>query len=129
MDYLSDANRRKVLIVLPEPVDDRLESLTRVARAARIQVSRSQLLAALVASAPTDPARLARVMHHYLAQDVQVFSQEHPGTDLPQILHPGAKRGRANRRNRERAGPEATDSESSSPQVSPLRDTTHPGSF
>lgn len=115
MDYLSDANRRKVLIVLPEPVDDRLESLTRVARAARIQVSRSQLLAALVASAPTDPARLARVMHHYLAQDVQVFSQEHPGADLPQILHPGAKRGRANRRNRERAGPEATGSESSSP--------------
>lgn len=115
MDYLSDANRRKVLIVLPEPVDDRLESLTRVARAARIQVSRSQLLAALVASAPTDPARLARVMHHYLAQDVQVFSHEHPGADLPQILHPGAKRRRANRRNRERTGPEATGSESSSP--------------
>ena len=82
MDYLSDANRRKVLFVLPEPVDDRLESLTRVARAARIQVSRSQLLAALVASAPTDPARLARVMHHYLAQDAQVFSQEHPRDGL-----------------------------------------------
>lgn len=115
MDYLSDAHRRKVLVVLPEPIDDRLESLTRVARAARIQVSRSQLLAALVASAPTDPARLARVMHHYLAQDVQVFSQEHPGMDLPQIRRPGAKRGRANQRNHEHADPEATGRETRFP--------------
>ena len=79
MDYLSDADRRKALIVLPEPVDDRLESLTRVARAARIQVSRSQLLAALVASAPTDPARLARVMHHYLAQACRSSPRSTPG--------------------------------------------------
>lgn len=95
MGYLSDAPRRKVLFALPEPVDDRLEVLTRLARAARIQASRSQLVAALIASAPTDPDRLADVMLHYLGQDDQEFPQNRPGADLPPIRHPGAKRGSA----------------------------------
>lgn len=95
MGWLSDAPRRKVLVVLPEPVDDRLESLTRLARAAQVQTSRSQMIAALIASAPTTPDRLARMMRHYLAQNEQDFSQEHPGTGLPEVQHPGAKRGSA----------------------------------
>lgn len=95
MSWLSDAPRRKVLVVLPEPVDDRLESLTRLARAAQVQASRSQMIAALIASAPTAPGRLARVVRDYLAQDEQVFAQEHPEAGLPEIQHPGAKRGSA----------------------------------
>jgi hypothetical protein len=95
LGYLSDAPRRKVLLALPEPVDDRLEALTRLARSARVQVSRSQVIAALIAGAPTDPNRLAEVVQHYLGQYDQDFSRDHPGTDLPQVRHPGAKRGRA----------------------------------
>lgn len=95
MGWLSDAPRRKVLVVLPEPVDDRLESLTRLARAAQVQASRSQMIAALITSAPTTPERLARVMRQYLAQDEQVFSEEQPATGLPEVQHPGAKRGSA----------------------------------
>jgi len=93
--YLSDADRRKVLLTLPEPVDDRLESLIRVARAAQVQVSRSQIIAALIAAAPTDPGRLARVVQRYLGERAEAFSQEHPGTNLPDVHHPGAKRGDA----------------------------------
>ena len=107
MGWLSDAPRRKVLLALPEPVDDRLESLTRLARAAQVQVSRSQMIAALIASAPTTPDRLARVMRQYLAQEEQVFSREHPGTNLPEVQHPGAKRGSAHwskRRNSQHPG-------------------------
>ncbi len=53
------------------------------------------------------------MMYHYPGQDVQVFSQEHPGTDLPQIRHPGAKR--ANQRNQKHADPEATGREAAYP--------------
>jgi hypothetical protein len=91
--YLSDAPRRKVLLALPEPVDERLEWLIRVARAAQVQASRSQVIAALIASAPTDPSALAGVVQHYLGQLEQNFSHEHPGTDLPEVHHVGAKRG------------------------------------
>lgn len=101
MAYLSDARRRKALFTLPEPVDDRLESLTRVARAGRMQVSRSQMIAALIASAPTDPRRLATVVQRYLDKQAEAFTQEHPGADLPDVQHPGAKRGAAHWSNRE----------------------------
>lgn len=101
MTYLSDARRRKALFALPEPVDDRLESLTRIARAGKMQVSRSQLIAALIASAPTDPKRLAGVMQRYLDKRAEAFAQEHPGAGLPGIQHPGAKRGTAHWSKRE----------------------------
>jgi hypothetical protein len=101
MTYLSDARRRKALFTLPEPVDDRLESLTRVARAGRMQVSRSQMIAALIASAPTNPEDVAGVVQTYLDQQAEAFAQEHPGEDLPDVQHPGAKRGAAHWRKRE----------------------------
>jgi hypothetical protein len=104
MAYLSDARRRKALFALPEPVDDRLESLTRVARAGRMQVSRSQLIAALIAAAPTDPKRLALVVQRYLDRQAEAFAQEHPGADLPDIQHPGAKRGAAHGSRHEQTG-------------------------
>ena len=105
MTYLSDARRRKTLFTLPEPVDDRLESLTRVARAGRMQVSRSQMIAALIASAPTDPNGLAGVVQRYLDKRAEAFAREHPGADLPDIQHPGAKRGAAHWRKREHGAP------------------------
>lgn len=104
MAYLSDARRRKALFTLPEPVDDRLESLTRVARAGMMQVSRSQMIAALIASAPTDPQRLAGVVQRYLDKQAEAFAQEHPGADLPDVQHSGAKRGGAHWSKREHKG-------------------------
>jgi hypothetical protein len=104
MTYLSDASRRKTLFTLPEPVDDRLESLTRVARAGRMQVSRSQMIAALIAAAPTDPRGLAGVVQKYLDERAEVFAREHRGADLPDGQHPGAKRGTAHWRKREHGG-------------------------
>ncbi len=103
MTYLSDARRRKTLFALPEPVDDRLESLTRIARAGKMQASRSQIIAALIASAPTDPKRLAGVVQKYLDKRAETFAQEHPGAGLPDIQHPGAKRGAAHWSKRERS--------------------------
>ncbi len=100
MDLVVNAQRRRVLVVLPEPVDDRLERLTRAALAAQVQVSRSQLLAALIATAPTQPQGLAAVVRDYLAQELEAFSRGHPDKDLPQVRHPGARRGSAHWRNR-----------------------------
>ena len=92
MELVADADRRKVLIALPEPVDERLERLLRVAKAAGTPVSRSQLLAAVVASAPTGRGELARIVRHYLSLELPAFSDDHPYGDLPEIRHPGPRR-------------------------------------
>jgi hypothetical protein len=92
MDLVADADRRKVLFALPEPVDERLEWLLRVAKAAGTPVSRSQMLAAVVASAPTGPGELARIVQRYLSLELPTFSADHPRGDLPEIKHPGPQR-------------------------------------
>jgi hypothetical protein len=92
MDLVADADRRKVLVALPEPVDERLEWLLRVAKAAGTPVSRSQLLAAVVASAPTGQRELARIVQRYLSLELPAFSYGHPHGDLPAIRHPGPRR-------------------------------------
>jgi len=92
MRLVSDAERRKTLVALPEPVDERLELLIRVARTAGIQVSRSQMLAAMVAAAPITPAGLSRMVTRYLSLKQAAFSEGHPHGDLPEVTHPGRQR-------------------------------------
>ena len=92
MELVVDADRRKVLVVLPEPVDERLEWLLRVAKAAGTPVSRSQLLAAVIASTPTGSREVARIVQRYLSLELPAFSDGHPYGDLPEIRHPGPQR-------------------------------------
>jgi hypothetical protein len=92
MSLVSDAERRNTLVTLPEPVDERLELLIRVARAAGVQVSRSQMLAAMVAAAPTTPERLSRMVRHYLSLKQPTFSAGHPEGDLPEVRYRGRRR-------------------------------------
>ena len=77
---------------MPEPIDERLELLIRVARGAGIQVSRSQMLAAIVAAAPTTPGGLSRIVRRYLSMELPAFSERHPRGDLPEVKHPGRQR-------------------------------------
>ena len=92
MSLVSDAERRNTLVALPEPVDERLELLIRVTRTAGIQVSRSQILAAMVAAAPTAPAGLSRMVRRYLSLKLSAFSEGHPDGDLPEVTHLGRRR-------------------------------------
>lgn len=92
MELVSEADRRKTLIALPEPVDERLELLIRVARATGIQVSRSQMLAAMIAAAPTAPAGLKRMVTDYMSVNQTSFSKSHPHGDLPAVTHRGRPR-------------------------------------
>ncbi len=92
MELVADADRRKVLVVLPEPVDERLERLLQVAKAAGTPVSRSQMLAAVVANAPTGPGELAQIVQRYLSLELPAFSEDHPHGDLPEVKHPGPRR-------------------------------------
>ena len=103
MDLVSDADRRKVLVVVPEPVDERLERLLRVARSAGMQVSRSQMVAALIAAAPTSPDDIVVTLRGYLSLELPAFTGDHPQGDLPIVRHPGVPRGP--RRPRERNQP------------------------
>jgi hypothetical protein len=92
MDLVADADRRKVLVALPEPIDERLEWLLRVAKAAGTPVSRSQMLAAVIANTPTGPGELARIVQQYLSLDLPTFSDDHPHGDLLEVKHPGPQR-------------------------------------
>jgi len=93
MYLVSDEERRKILVALPKPVDERLELLIRLARPG-MQVSRSQMVAALVADAPTVPRSLQRIVAGYLSMELGAFAEGHPRGDLPEIKHPGPRRHR-----------------------------------
>jgi hypothetical protein len=92
MRLVSDAELRNTLVSLPEPVDERLELLIRVAKAAGVRVSRSQMLAAMVAAAPTKPEGLSRMVRHYMSLNQPTFSSSHPDGDLPEVKHRGRRR-------------------------------------
>lgn len=92
MSLVSDAERRKTLVALPEPVDERLDLLIRVARTTGIQASRSQMLAAMVAAAPTAPTGLSRMLRRYLSLKLPAFSDSHPGGELPEVTRRGRRR-------------------------------------
>jgi hypothetical protein len=55
-------------------------------------VSRSQMLAAMVATTPTAPEGLSRMLRRYLSLNQPTFSASHPHGDLPEVAHRGRRR-------------------------------------
>ncbi len=92
MELVWQARRRKTLVHWPEAIDSRLEILVRSATAGGENVSRSQLLAALVAAADTSPEALAALVHAYRRTLVDDFTAGHDRQDLPDVRHPGPRR-------------------------------------
>jgi hypothetical protein len=92
VDLVSQADSRKVMVVMPEPVDDHLELLLRAARSGGAQPSRSQLLAALVAAAPTGVPEVARLVQNYLMLKIPDLRERRPPGPLPVVRHPGPRR-------------------------------------
>ena len=92
MSLVSEAERQNTLVALPEPVDARLDLLIRVARGQGVQVNRSQMLAALVTSAPKAPDRLSRMVRRYLAMKLQTFAADYPVGELPEVKRRGRRR-------------------------------------
>jgi len=68
--------RRSTLVHWPESVDERLDALLGLVNDAGENASRAQLLAALVAAAPLDGAKLARQLRKYRVQDDTVFAEQ-----------------------------------------------------
>lgn len=92
MELLWRSRRRKTLIDWPQAVDDRLEILVRSATAGGENVSRAQLLAALVAGADASPERLADLVRAYRRTEADTFTANHARDDLPPARHPGPRR-------------------------------------
>ena len=92
VELVSQAESRKVLVVLPEPVDEHLELLLRAARAGGAQASRSQLLAALVSAAPTEAFQVTRLVLDYLTLEVPDLRARQPQGRLPVVKHRGPRR-------------------------------------
>lgn len=68
--------RRSTLVHWPEKVDHRLDLLLHLVEQAGENASRAQLLAALVAAAPRDGGKLARLLRKYRLQDEATFTRE-----------------------------------------------------
>ena len=68
VDLLKDSQRRTTAVQWPTEVDDHLDHLVRLLAAEGIQISRAQLLAALVADANPNGTSLARVARRYLGR-------------------------------------------------------------
>ena len=92
IELVSQAKSRKVLVVLPEPVDEHLELLLRAARAGGALASRSQLMAALVAIAPTEAPQVTRLVLDYLSLEVPDLRARQPQGRLPPVKYRGRKR-------------------------------------
>lgn len=92
MDLVWKSARRTTLISWPSAVDDRLDVLVRAATAAGESISRSQLLAALVAESSQDPDQLSSVIRRYRVTESEHFVAAHRRTGLPAIRRPGRRR-------------------------------------
>jgi hypothetical protein len=91
VQLLQDSERRTTSVQWPAAVDERLETLLRLLKAEATPASRAQLLAALVATAPLDGPRLARVMRTYRRMRRDEFDAV-PAEALPVLRHPGPRR-------------------------------------
>jgi hypothetical protein len=92
--------RRSTLVHWPEKIDHRLDLLLHLVEQAGENASRAQLLAALVAAAPRDGGKLARLLRNYRTQDEAAFTREEeeapplpqgrrkPGPRGPSLEHP-----------------------------------------
>lgn len=93
MELVWQTQRRKTLVDWPQLVDDRLEILVRAATAAGENVSRAQVLAALVATADTSPEAVAAAIHRYrLLEPADLESDRPDEALLPQVTHRGPRR-------------------------------------
>ncbi|MGW0192050.1 hypothetical protein [Nonomuraea sp. NPDC003201] len=93
MEFLKDSAKRTTSVRWPDAIDSRLEVLVAVASAAGEQVSRAQLLAALVAAASLDEADLAATVHAYRRQLHEEFARTTAQVeDLPPVRRAGPKR-------------------------------------
>lgn len=91
---LHRGQRRSTLVQWPEMIDSRLDLLLYLINQAGENASRAQLLAALVAAAPLDGAKLMRLLRKYRTQDEESFSQEEEGTPtLPEDRRKPGPRG------------------------------------
>jgi hypothetical protein len=91
VDLVWKSARRKTLVSWPASVDDRLDVLVRAATAAGESISRSQLLAALVAEASQEPDQLSSVIRRYRVTEAERFVAAHRRTGLPAIRRPGRR--------------------------------------
>ena len=94
MELLWQQPRRNTLISWPEAVDQRLDILVRATTAAGENASRSQILAALVTAADTDPQALARLLRSYRRLHADALAGDNDRTDLPTVRTPGPRRTR-----------------------------------
>lgn len=93
MELLKDSAKRTTSVQWPDAIDARLEVLIALAAASGEQVSRSQLLAALVAGAPMDGGKLGDAVRAYRRQRPEEFSQATAAAgEVPTVRRPGAKR-------------------------------------
>lgn len=93
MDLLKDSGKRVTSVQWPEAVDARLDTLIALAARAGEQVSRSQMLAALVADASMDDGELGEKVRLYRSQLLTEFITETSRAgDLPTLHRPGRKR-------------------------------------
>ncbi|WP_405763829.1 hypothetical protein OG539_43565 [Actinacidiphila glaucinigra] len=76
----------------PVDVDDRLNLLLRAAAAAGERTSRSELLAALVATADLDPTGLAALLHTYRQMPDDALTPDDSHDALPVVRSPGPRR-------------------------------------
>ncbi|MFI0423464.1 hypothetical protein [Spongiactinospora sp. 9N601] len=91
MELLWRARRRNTLISWPHAVDDRLERLVAAGLASGENVSRSQVLAALVANTEVSPERVAALVQAYrrMSADALDSALDPVAEDWPKVWHPG----------------------------------------
>ncbi|MFD8261615.1 hypothetical protein ACFV19_22370 [Streptomyces griseoluteus] len=92
MNLLWQQPRRNTLVTWPNDVDQRLDILVRAAVAAGEQTSRSQILAALVATAEASPEAVADLLHAYRRLPTDALAADNERPDLPTIRTPGPSR-------------------------------------
>ncbi|MFI6513294.1 hypothetical protein ACIBCT_37310 [Streptosporangium sp. NPDC050855] len=96
MKLLWRAQRRNTLVTWPQAVDDRLEQLVAAGLAARENVSRSQLLAALVVNTEVSPEHIAALIQTYRSMSADALdntSASSAAENWPEVRHPGPRRG------------------------------------
>jgi hypothetical protein len=93
MKLLKDSTKRMTSVEWPTEVDARLDVLRRLAAAEGVQISRAQLLAALVVETALQGPVLAEVATRYLAHRVEDFAAEPDSLpELPVVSVPGRRR-------------------------------------
>lgn len=92
MELLWRTQRRNTLLSWPQAVDDRLERLVAAALAAGENVSRSQLLAALVVNTEISPEHVAASIRTYRSIRADALDEIGTAEDWPEVRHPGPRR-------------------------------------